>query len=202
MHCIVNAIEDRFDQEDFKTYVKLENLFLKAAKGSDFDSENNDVMALYDSDFDGIRFHVQLETLSEYCKQIVDTVSVCTVTKALRNLEVRNHFREVYKFAKLIMVMPATSSISERTFSLLKLIKTYLRSTMTQSRLNYLTILIAYRNRLDEMDLRKVASIFVQKNDGRQHTFSKFEFCIIFKMVYSPFEYFCKFMVEKKSRHH
>ena len=186
MHCIVNAIEDRFDQEDFKTYVKLENLLLKAAKGSDFDSEYNDVMALYDSDFDGIRFHVQLETLSEYCKEIVDTVSVRTVTKVLRNLEVRNHFREVYKFAKLIMVMPATNSTSERTFSLLKLIKTYLRSTMTQSRLNHLMILIAYRNRLEEMDLRKVASIFVKKNDGRRHTFGKFEFCSIFKMVYIP----------------
>ena len=48
---------------------------------------------------------------------------------------------------------------------------------MTQGRLNRLMILSAYRNRLDEMDLRKVASIFVQKNDGCRHTFGKFEFC-------------------------
>ena len=75
------------------------------------------------------------------------------------------------------MVMPATNSTSERTFSLLKLIKTYLRSTMTQGRLNHLMILSAYKNRLDEMDLRKVASIFVQKIDGRRHKFGKFEFC-------------------------
>ena len=54
----INAIKDWFDQEDFKTYIKLENLLLKAAKGSDFDSEYNDVMGLYDRDFDGIRFHV------------------------------------------------------------------------------------------------------------------------------------------------
>ena len=53
--CIINAIEDRLDHEDFKTYTKLENLFLKAANRSDFDSEYNDVMALYDSDFDGIQ---------------------------------------------------------------------------------------------------------------------------------------------------
>ena len=98
--------------------------------------------------------------------------------------------------------MPATNSTSERTFSLLKLIKTYLRSTMTQGKLNLLVILSAHRNRLDEMDLRKVASIFVQNNDGRRYTFGKFEFCCcsIFKMVYSPFEYFCKFMVEKKKK--
>ena len=66
-------------------------------------------MAIYDSDFDGIRFHVQLETLSEYCKEIVDTGFVCTVTEVLRNLEVRNHLCEVYKLAKLIMVMLATN---------------------------------------------------------------------------------------------
>ena len=59
--------------------------------------------------------------------------------------------------------MPATNFTSERTFSLLKLIKTYLRPTMTQGRLNHMMILSAYRNRLDEMDLRKTASIFVQK---------------------------------------
>ena len=74
--CIINAIEDRFDQEDFKTYIKLENLLLKAAKESDFDSEYNDVMVLHDSNFDEIRFHVQLETLSEFCKEIVDNGSV------------------------------------------------------------------------------------------------------------------------------
>ena len=134
-------------------------------------------MALYDSGFDGIRFHVQLEMLSEYCKEIVDTGSVCIVTEVLRNFDVRNHHCEMYKLAKLIMVMPATNSMSERTFSLLKLIKTCLWSTMTQGRLDHLMVLSTYRNQLDKMDLRKVTSIFVQKNDVRLHIFGKFKFC-------------------------
>ena len=33
---IINAVEDRFDQEDFRTYVKLENLLFKAAKSDVF----------------------------------------------------------------------------------------------------------------------------------------------------------------------
>ena len=115
--------------------------------------------------------------IREYCKEIVGTRSVCTITEVLRNLEVRNHLCEVYKLAKLIMVLRATNSTSEGTLSLLKLINIYLGSTMTQGRLNHLMILSAYRNRLDKMDLRKVASIFVQKNDGRRHAFGKFEFC-------------------------
>ena len=154
---------NRIDLEDFKTYIKLENLLLKAANGSDFHIEYNDVMALYDSDFYGIRFHVQLITLSEYCKEPVDTASVRTVTEVLRNIEVRNHLCEVYKLAKFIMVMPATNSTSDRTFSLLKPIKIYLQSTMTQGRLNHWIILSAYRNRIDEMDLTKAALISVKK---------------------------------------
>ena len=74
------------------------------------------------------------------------------------------------------MVMPATSSTSGRS-SLLKLLKTHLRSTVTQGRLNHLMILSAFRNRLDEMGLRKVASIFVKKKDCCRHTFRKFGFC-------------------------
>ena len=36
LDCIINAIEGLFDQEDFKIYVKLENLLLKATKGNIF----------------------------------------------------------------------------------------------------------------------------------------------------------------------
>ena len=52
---------------------------------------------------------MQLETLSEHYKEIVDAGSVWTVTEVLRNLEVRNHLCEVYKLTKLIIVMPATN---------------------------------------------------------------------------------------------
>ena len=65
-----------------------------------------------------------------YCKEIFDTGSVHTVIEVLRNLEVKNHLCKVYKLAKLIMVKPATNSMSEKTFSLLEIIKTYLQSTM------------------------------------------------------------------------
>ena len=49
---IINAIEDRFDQKDFRTYVKVEILSLKTAKDNIFIQEYNDVMAVYGSYFD------------------------------------------------------------------------------------------------------------------------------------------------------
>ena len=42
LDCTINPIEDLFDQEVFRTYIKLENLLLKAGKGDVFIQEYND----------------------------------------------------------------------------------------------------------------------------------------------------------------
>ena len=86
----------------------------------------------------------------------------------------QSHLSEVFKLTKLILVLPVTDATSERIFPLLKLIRSYLRSTMKQSRLNHLMILSAYKNQLDQLDLTKTASDFINKNDARKHIFGKF----------------------------
>ena len=48
--------------------------------------------------------------------------------------------------AKLLLVMPATNSTSERSFSCMRHVKSYLRSTMTQERLNNLMILHVHKS--------------------------------------------------------
>ena len=49
------------------------------------------------------------------------------------------------KLVKLILVMPATKAVSERLFSYLKRIKTYLLSTTTNNRLIHLLILYIHK---------------------------------------------------------
>ena len=51
-NCIISAIRDRFDQEDYRIYVQLENLLLKAAKGGNFIKEYDAAMETYAYDFD------------------------------------------------------------------------------------------------------------------------------------------------------
>ena len=43
---------------------------------------------------------------------------------------------EVVKLVRLLLVMPAMNAVSERSFSAMRRIKTYLRSTMLQECLN------------------------------------------------------------------
>ena len=57
--------------------------------------------------------------------------------------------------------MPATNAVSERSFSALKRVKTYLRSSTGDSRLNDLMMLHALKDRTDALTLVGVANDFV-----------------------------------------
>ena len=81
---------------------------------------------------------------------------------------------EVVKLMKIILVMPATNATSERSFSALKRVKTYLRSTMKQSRLNHLMILHVHKEMSDSLNLVDCANDFVGSNEHRLRVFGKF----------------------------
>ena len=66
--------------------------------------------------------------------------------------------------------MPAMNALSERSFSQLRRIKMYLRSTMTQVRLNHCMILNTYQDEIDDINLVDIAKEFVW-NDHRENIF-------------------------------
>ena len=71
---------------------------------------------------------------------------------------------------KLILVMPATNATSERAFSGLRRVKTYLRSTMSQRRLNHLMLLHVHKEKTDSLKdkLIEVANMFVEGSEHRK----------------------------------
>ena len=77
-------------------------------------------------------------------------------------------YTEVIKLAKLIIVMPATNAVSERTFSALRRLKTWLRSTMHQSRLNWCMLLHVHKDESDKLDLAIIGNEFASRNSSRQ----------------------------------
>ena len=79
----------------------------------------------------------------------------------------------IYALATLILVMPATNALSERSFSQLRRINTYLRSTMSQVRLNHCMILNAYQEEVDDINLIDIAKEFVW-NEHRENIFGTF----------------------------
>ena len=75
---------------------------------------------------------------------------------------------------KLILVIPATNATSERSFSALKQIKSYLRSPMKQEHLNSLMTIHVHKDRTDKLELRAIGNEFVAANVQRMNIFGTF----------------------------
>jgi hypothetical protein len=72
-----------------------------------------------------------------------------------RQFYVLQFFLQAYQLA---LTIPVSVASNERSFSKLKLVKSYLRSTMKENRLDDLMILSSSVDILDELELYKVAN--------------------------------------------
>ena len=73
-------------------------------------------------------------------------------------------FPHIRKFLICMMVIPVTSCEAERSFSALRRIKTYLRSTMSQERLTGLALLTIHQHSSLIPSTAEIRSQFLQKN--------------------------------------
>ena len=93
---------------------------------------------------------------------------------AMSAMEIFRHVREVDCYPnisiayRILFIVPVTVASAERSFSKLKLLKNYLRSTMTQERLNGLAILCIEKKLLDEIDIDPIISDFASRNVRRK----------------------------------
>ena len=78
---------------------------------------------------------------------------------------------EVYKLLHICCTIPVTSATAERTFSALRRLKTFLRTTMTQTRLYHVAILHIHKEKTDEIELESIEREFVSANDRRKTYF-------------------------------
>ena len=76
---------------------------------------------------------------------------------------------EVGKVMELILVLPATTASAERSFSRMKLIKTPLRSTMSQEKLNHFMLIGPNPDLVNEIDSTKIAKEFVDRCYDNTH---------------------------------
>lgn len=123
-------------------YATLEALLLKGCKQEDV-SELDIVKELYEGDVNFSNLEVQFQMIAPGLK---DDISFSAIVQYLVSLseQVRSIYSEIVILVELILIMPATNATSERSFSALRRIKTYLRTTMSHQRLNDLMILYVH----------------------------------------------------------
>ena len=172
----VESIKERFNQEDFKRYTSLQELFLKAVRGERWNEEMEEVVAVYGDDFCKFQLEGQLSLLRSIAESNGLKINSFTIHDFIQFLQKLDNSQkcilsEVVKLAKILLAMPATNAVSERSFSALKRIKTYLRATSTDKRMNHLMLLHIHKDRLDSLDMVGVANEFVARFDSRRQIF-------------------------------
>ena len=130
LDCITRSITRRFDQPDFKKYINLQEILLKAIKQQPWEKELDEICTIYGDDFDHYSLEAQLPLLHPTAKALEynpDKFTINDLIEMLKRLEPSRMLamNEVVKLAKLLLVMPATNAVSERSFSALKRIKSY-----------------------------------------------------------------------------
>ena len=145
---IITCIRERFYQPGFRVYSKLQDLLLKCVNGSAYEDEFDFVTSFYADDICAQQLKLQLDIL-RVNHGVESGISLSSLFKYLRTFSTsqRMLLSEVVKIAKLIRVMPATNAVSERSLSTLRNIKSYLRSTITEVRLNSAMILNIHKEK-------------------------------------------------------
>lgn len=136
----MQALEDRFKGK-FLDVLPLEGLILKNVKQSkDLDVQNViNAAKIYSADLDFItdsELRSSIILWQSHWKNEIENVP----ETAVQGMEHCALFPKIKILLNLLAVIPVTSATPERTFSALKRLETYLRATMSQSRLNGLAL--------------------------------------------------------------
>ena len=85
--------------------------------------------------------------------------------------EVRTVFSEVEQLVRLMLLCPVSSCEAERSFSCLRRLKTWLRSTMTQQRLNFIIVCHVNQEVLDSLPISAITAEFAGRSDIQRSVF-------------------------------
>lgn len=173
-------LERRFENQHVPVVLSIEQTLIKAANNEDFRSD----LDIFEKSCFGTDVKIsdltrQLPLLYDVIQKEIPTIkkvtSVQTICDALNtNCTYKSMFQAVHHFIRLFLTVPVTSSTSERSFSALRRLYTYLRSSMTQSRLNHCLTLHQHKDYTDNLNLIAVAKEFVERHDERIKYFGHF----------------------------
>ncbi|XP_068697297.1 zinc finger MYM-type protein 1-like [Montipora foliosa] len=174
-------LESRFNQAELKPVSNLEKLLVGAANSDDFSEHLEELQrSCFGTDIDCGRLGHQLYFVHDAIKtthpEVRQVTNIRTICEAFNKTPVtKTQLGEVHKLLRLYSTLPVASATSERTFSSLRRLKTYLRSTMNQNRLNNCLLLHCQKSITDTLDTVDIAKKFVRANEQRNRHFGKYE---------------------------
>ena len=178
---ITLKLEERFKGRHFvaKTFNFLSPKYLLKMTSDEIHKAAKDFIEIYQFDMCS-----KNEQPQDYCKDLSEEIlsyrvcfredliemedgkrirSAADVLKHLCENEITSSFSKFVSAIALFLSLPVTVATAERSFSKLKIIKNYLRSTMAQERLNALAVISIEVEEARKLEIDKMIDIFAEK---------------------------------------
>ena len=177
---VMGHITKRIDDKGIEIVSAIDSVIKRAWSGATPDATDEDVLMLkqhFQSDLDTDRLLCQLSILENIRKEYSceEDMFITDILKVVGGTYLKKMIPEVCRLAKLYSVSPASTASCERSFSQLRRVKSYLRSTMGQKRLNHTCILTVYKEEVDALDIPDVVNTFIKANEFRRNSFAPCE---------------------------
>ncbi|KAH9734637.1 TTF-type domain-containing protein [Citrus sinensis] len=166
---VISSIKIRFQL--FELYESIFRFLFsfEKLKSLDDDSLKNSCMHLEKSlkhdmfsDIDGLDFFSELKFLKEVLQ-----IKINTPLDIFNYIKKIGSFPNVFVAYRILLTIRVTVASAERSFSKLKLIKSFLRSTMSQKRLNRLAMLSIEKDFLGNLNFEDLINNFASKKARR-----------------------------------
>ena len=163
---IVSELSERFNKEDQNVLTSLGKIIFEKDPGeSSFDTVAEYYSldkSLLEADNQFLRWYL---AENECCEEFLPE---------LHSSGVLDMMPELTKVIEILRSIPATSCSSERSFSTLRRIKTYLRNTIGQDRLSSIALVNIereYSNRVYNEDIDQIIDVFGRRSARAQYFF-------------------------------
>ena len=168
---IHSELTNRFNENDYTILIGIEKLFDCVLKDQPVSAtEFSQVVNFYGSDLDQHGLKCQLEVLRGFCRshqpqpKSIDDLAV-HVRYTFSTLP--GAFIQVQKLLQIFYLLPISSASAERSFSTLRRVKTWQRSTMDEERLRGLALMNIEKEAVRSLDLDKILDVFASAHGRR-----------------------------------
>ena len=165
---LISQMTDRFDPHSQKAVrvLKLIPTTIVSSGNLIVSDDISEITALYADELPSAStLNSELHQWTLKWKNNIDNATKCnTLLKALHNAD-SDFFPNIHTLLKIASTIPITSCECERSISKLRLVKSFLRTTMSQDRLNGLMLLYAHRD--IDLDVDVIIDMFVKKHPRR-----------------------------------
>lgn len=157
---IISELKSRFSKDSLEIMEGVQSLNPRSDSFLNFE-KLLPMAKFYSCNIENLEIELKQAMLTLHRKKSSDAIKVDTILEFTNFLEPYSiPFLELYRLCKIACVLPVSSASCERSFSALKLIKSFLRTTMTEERLTDLATLSIEARLASQINMELVVSRF------------------------------------------